>query len=264
MIRLRRAGAVHGGAFRRGWRVWQRNFDAFVRGWKVEVGGIAIEPFIVLVSIGFGLGAYVQDIDGLRYAEFVAPGLLASYAMFHATFDSTYGAYLRMETHHVYEAILFTPLEPEDIVLGEVIWSASRSVLTGTAVLAAAAVFGLVGSPLAPLAILVAFLTGMAFAAIAMILTATVTTIGAMNNFFTLVVTPMFFFSGVFFPLDRLPEGLQMFAWALPLTPAVALTRGLLTGEPTPMMFLWVAELIAFGLVALRLSSILMRRRLVK
>ena len=67
-----------------GFRVWQRNRDAFLRAWKVEIGGIAVEPFIMLVAIGFGLGAYIQDIDGRSYAEFLAPGVIAGYAMFHA------------------------------------------------------------------------------------------------------------------------------------------------------------------------------------
>ena len=98
---MRIANAVRGSSVWRARRVWQRNRDALVRGWAVEVGGIAVEPFVVLLALGFGLGAYVEEIHGLAYAEFVAPGLIASYAMFHATFDSTFGAYLRMETHHV-------------------------------------------------------------------------------------------------------------------------------------------------------------------
>lgn len=256
--------AVQGSVAWGGFRVWQRNRDAFVRSWKVEVGGFVVEPFIVLVAIGFGLGVYVESFGELTYAQFVAPGVLASYAMFHATFDSTYGAYLRMETHHIYDAILFTPLGPRDIVLGEVIWGASRSVFTASAVLVAASAFGLVGSPWALLALPAAFLTGMAFASIAMVLTATATTIGAMNNFFTLFVTPMFFAAGVFFPLDRLPEGVATFAWVLPLTPAVALSRGLVTGDLSWTMLLWTLELMAYAAVGLLVASSFMRRRLIK
>ena len=258
------AHAVQSSIIWGGWRVWQRNRDAFLRGWRVEVGGIAVEPFIVLVAIGFGLGNYVETFGDLTYAEFVAPGIIASYAVFHATFDSTYGAYLRMETHHVYDAILFTPLGPEDIVFGEVVWSASRSVITGLAVLFVAVIFGLVGSPLAVLAIPAAFLIGFTIASIAMVMTATATTIGAMNNFFTLFITPMLFLSGAFFPLERLPDAVEMAAWALPLTPSVALVRGLVTGEPSWMMLLWVLELLAMSGAALWLASVLMRRRLIK
>ena len=247
-----------------GWRVWQRNRDAFLRSWKVEIGGIVVEPFIMLVAIGFGLGAYIQDIGDMSYAEFLAPGIIASYAMFHATFDSTFGAYLRMETHNIYEAVLFTPLGPEDIVTGEVMWSASRATLSGTAVLLVAVAFGLISSPLAILAIPSAYLIGFSIASIAMMLTATATTIGAMNNFFTLFILPMFYVSGVFFPLDRLPEWVQTASWALPLTPSAALVRGLATGDLSWWMVAWVLELVMVSLVALRLASALMRRRLIK
>jgi lipooligosaccharide transport system permease protein len=244
--------------------VWQRNRDAFLRGWKVEVGGVIIEPFILLVAMGFGLGAYIEDIGDMSYAEFLAPGLVASYAMFHATFDSTYGAYLRMESHHIYEAMLYTPISPADIVVGEVMWSATRAVVSSTAILLVATGFGLVSSPLAILVIPCAYLIGVTIAALAMILTSTATSIGAMNNFYTLFVLPMFYVSGVFFPLDRLPNGVQIFSWALPLTPATSLLRGLVTGDTTWFMVLWALELIAVAAVAIWLASMLMTRRLIK
>ena len=216
--------------------------------------------------LGFGLGEYIQDIGDLNlsYAEYLAPGVIASYAMFHASFDSTFGAYLRMETHHIYEAVLFTPLGPKEIVTGEVMWSATRAVMSGTAVLVVASMFGLVSSPLAVLAIPCAYLIGLMISSIAMIVTATATTIGAINNFFTLFILPMFWISGVFFPLDRLPEGVQVFAWVLPLTPSAALVRGLVTGDPSWMMLAWVFELLAITFVALHLASFFMRRRLIK
>lgn len=256
--------AVRNSVWWGGWRVWQRNRDAFLRGWKVEIGGIAVEPFIMLVAIGFGLGSYIQDVGGRSYAEFLAPGLIASYAMFHATFDSTYGAYLRMETHNIYEAVLFTPLGPEDIVIGEVMWSATRATLSAAAVLLTAVAFGLIDSPYAVLALPSAYLIGFSIGAVAMILTATATTIGAMNNFFTLFILPMFYVSGVFFPLDRLPEWVQIATWALPLTPAAALVRGLATGDLSWWMAAWVLELVAVSLVALKLAAYFMRRRLIK
>ena len=247
-----------------GFRVWQRNRDAFFRSWRVEVGGIFVEPFILLVALGFGLGSYIQDFGDLSYAEFLAPGIIASYAMFHATFDSTFGAYLRMETHHIYEAVLFTPLGPEDIVVGEVMWSATRAVLSAVAVLVVATIFGLVSSPMAVLAIPSAYLIGVSIASIAMIMTATANTIGAMNNFFTLFILPMFWISGVFFPLERLPEWAQTIAWVLPLTPSAALVRGLVTGDLSWTMLAWVLELMAYTVVALFLASYFMRRRLIK
>ena len=247
-----------------GFRLWQRNRDASMRAWKVEIGGLFIEPFILLLAMGFALGTYVGNIGDLTYAEFIAPGIVASYAMFHATFDATYGAYLRMESHHVYEAMLFTPMEPQDIVVGEVMWGATRSIISAGFVMLAAAAFGLIGSPWALLAIPVAYLIGLVFASIAMVLTSTATTIGAMNNFFTVFMMPMFYFSGTFFPLEGLPVAVQRFAWILPLTPATSLTRGLMIGDLSPWMLAWTAELVAFAVLPLFVASHFMRKRLTK
>lgn len=258
------SAAVRRTPFWGGAKLWQRNRDAAARAWKVEIGGLFVEPFILLVAMGFGLGSYVDNIGERSYAQFVAPGIIASYAMFHATFDATYGAYLRMESHHIFEAMLFTPMEPRDIVVGEVMWGATRATLSAVAVLIAAAAFGLISSPLALLTIPVAYLVGVVFASMAMMLTATATTIGAMNNFFTLFLLPMFYVSGTFFPLDRLPEIVQRVAWIMPLTPANSLMRGLAFGELSPWMLLWTAELVAFGAISLFAASRLMRRRLVK
>lgn len=247
-----------------GVRVWQRNRDAFVRAWRVEVAGITIEPFVMLVALGFGLGAYIQDFGESSYAVFLAPGVVASYVMWHATFDSTYGSFLRMEAHHIYEAVLFTPLGPEDIVVGEILWSASKGLLSAIFVLIVAAIFGWVGSPFAVLALPAAFLIGIMFAAIAMVMTAIAPTIGSMNNFFTLFILPMFWLGGVFFPLGRLPEAVQLGSWVLPLTPSVALVRGLMAGDFSWWMVLWVLELVAYSLAGLLLASFFMRRRLIK
>ena len=248
-----------------GFRVWQRNRDAFRRGWRFEVGGLIVEPFVLLLGVGFGLGAYISNLgEGISYPHFLASGVVASYAMFHATFDASYGAYMRMTTHNLYESILFTPLGPEDIVFGEVMWGATRGLMSAIAVLAVAAIFGLVSSPWAILALPVAYLIGMTFGAISMVMTATASTIGSINNFLTLFILPMFWVSGVFFPLDRLPEVVQNAAWALPLTASAALIRGLFAGELTPWMLAWVAELLAFLVVGLWLASRQMRRRLIK
>ena len=114
-------------------------------------------------------------------------------------------------------------------------WGATRAIISATAVMIAALVFGLVNSPFALFAIPAAYLIGVVFASMAMTVTATATTIGAMNNFFTLFLLPMFYLSGTFFPLERLPDVVRQIAWILPLTPAAALTRGLMTGELTPL-----------------------------
>ena len=182
-----------------GFRVWQRNLDAFRRAWRFEVGGLAVEPFVLLIGVGFGLGAYISNLgEGISYPHFLAPGVIASYAMFHSTFDASYGAYMRMETHNIYESMLFTPLGPEDIVMGEVHVGARRGRCCLQSPLCSwQFCFGLVSSPWAILALPAAYLIGMTFAAIAMVMTATARTIGSIKQLFSrCFILPMFWVSG--------------------------------------------------------------------
>ena len=244
--------------------VWRRHRDAFLRNWTTEFGGVLLEPLIVLGAIGFGLGQFVGDIEGdVEYAAFVTPGIIAGYAMFHALFEGAFGAYLRMSMHRVFDSILATPMQVEDLVLGEMLWGASRSVLTAIAVLIVATGFGLVESPLAVLAVPTAFLVGLVFYPIALSATAVAPSINSLNNVFTLLAVPMYFLSGIFFPVSGLPDWIEPIVWVLPLTPASHLMRGLILGD-LDITHLWsllalVAMAVLFGILA----TYLMRRRLV-
>ncbi len=147
-------------------RVWQRNRDVFFRLWHSEAPGVIAEPIIILLAMGLGLGAYVGMVDGQKYIEFIAPGIIASYAMFSASFECTYGSFVRMEFQKTYDAILATPLSVEDVIAGEIFWGATRSLMTGTVILAIAAAFQLVHSPWAVLIPPLCFLEGIMFASI--------------------------------------------------------------------------------------------------
>ena len=243
-------------------RVWQRNRDVFFRLWHSEAPGFVAEPIIILLAMGLGLGAYVGMVDGQKYIEFIAPGIIASYAMFSASFECTYGSFVRMEYQKTYDAIIATPLSVEDVITGEIFWGATRSLMTGTVILVIAAAFQLVFSPWAALIPILAFLEGIMFASIAMLFTSIVPAIYSFNYFFTLFITPMFFFSGVFFPLSSFPEIVQNLSWVAPLTPVVRLTRALVSGE-IQLNLLWVlALIIVLSALFFSISLATMRRRL--
>ena len=246
------------------YRVWQRNRDVFLHQWAAEAGGFIVEPFIMLAAMGFGLGGYVGDIQGVSYAAFVAPGILVAYAMFHSSFESTYGAYMRMETHRLFDGIVVTPVSVEELVLGEAVWAATRSVLAGISVLLVATIFGLIYSPLALLCIPVAFITGLIFSCLALMLVSVAPSIGTLNNFFTIFVTPMFFFSGIFFPLDSFPTILENIAWVSPLTNAAHVSRGLMLGQLDWSVAISGLVLGLYTTILLPICVVLMRRRLVK
>jgi len=244
-------------------KVWQRNRDVFFRLWHAEAPGFMAEPVIILLAMGLGLGAYVGMVDGQKYIEYIAPGIIASYAMFSASFECTYGSFVRMEYQRTYDAIIATPLNVEDVIAGEIFWGATRSLMTGTAILIIAAAFQLVHSPWALLIPPFSFLEGIMFSAIAMLFTSFSPSIYIFNYFYTLFVTPMFFFSGVFFPLSSFPQIVQNLSWIAPLTPAVRLTRALFTGE-VQLDLLWaLALIIALAAIFFPLSLVTMKRRLI-
>ncbi len=252
------------GSLARSFRVWQRNRDAFLRVWKTEFGGVVAEPLLVLTAVGLGMGTYIGDIGGRSYTEFVAAGLLASYAMFGATFECTFGTYMRMETRRLFQGILATPVSVDELVRGELFWAATRSLMHATVLLTVSYIFGLTQSPYALLALPVSILIGLMFGSQAMLAASAAPSINSLTNFFTLYVVPMFFFSGVFYPVDGLPEAIQRVAWVLPLTSATELMRSLAYGEIGAQTFLSLAILIAFTVVFIPLSIRGMRRRLIK
>ncbi len=243
-------------------RVWQRNRDVFFTLWHTEAPGFVAEPVIILLAMGLGLGAYVGLVDGQEYIEFIAPGIIASYAMFSASFECTYGSFFRMEYQKTYDAIIATPLNVEDVIAGEIFWGATRSFMTGTVILIIAAAFQLVPSPWALLIPPLSFLGGILFAAIAILFTSVVPSIYSFNYYFTLFITPMFFFSGVFFPLSSFPEIVQTLSWILPLTPVVHLTRALISGEFHLNLLLALALIIVLTALFFSISLVTMRRRL--
>ena len=243
-------------------RVWQRNRDVFFQLWHAEAPGFVAEPIIILLAMGLGLGAYVGLVDGQRYIEFIVPGIIASYAMFSASFECTYGSFVRMEYQKTYDAIIATPLNVEDVIAGEIFWGATRSVMTGIAILIIATAFQLVHSPWAVLIPMLAFLEGIMFAAIGLVFTSVVPSIYSFNYYFSLFVTPMFFFSGVFFPISSFPQIVQTLSWIIPLTPVVRLTRALVNGE-IQLDLLWaLAMIIVLAALFFTITLITMKRRL--
>lgn len=245
-------------------RVWQRNRDVFLALSGSEIPGLIAEPLLVLLAMGVGLGAYVIMPDGQDYMEFIAPGIIAGYGMFSATFECTFGSFVRMDYQKTYDAIIATPLSIEDVVAGEILWGATRTLITTAAVLLIATLFGLVHTPMALLSLPVSVLSGLMFASIAFAFTSIAPAISSFNYYFTLVITPMFYFSGVFFPLDAFPSIVQRLSWIAPLTPVTITTRALVRGELELSLFWALLMIVAITAVFFSLSLLLMRRRLLK
>ncbi|MFQ5993546.1 MAG: ABC transporter permease [Acidiferrobacterales bacterium] len=243
--------------------VWKRN--ALV--WRKLIGPSVVinfgEPLLYLLGLGYGLGLFIGQMAGMDYLTFLASGIVASSAMTTATFEGMYSVYTRMVPQRTYDAMLATPIEVDDILAGEMLWCATKSLISGVGILIVATLLGAVGDLRAVLALPIVFLIGLSFAGPAMVMSAMSPGYDFFNYYFTLVITPMFIVSGVFYPVTVLPEALQAFVQFLPLTHAVALVRPLVAGQPLTDVPLHLLVLLGYASVGYYVAVILTRRRLV-
>ena len=248
--------------------VWQRNWDVYRRTWQINFLPPLLEPILYVVAFGFGFRAMIGNVTyqgvAVSYVTFIAPALIAVGIMYNAFFESTYSSYVRMYYQKTFDAMLATPLSLEDVIGGEIVWSATKSVIAAAVMLAVLSAFGLIRYPQGLLILPLAFLGGLAFGAIGMIFTGIVKNIEMFNLPVFLFVTPMFLFSGTFFPLDTLPAWAQQVALVFPLTHLVTLVRALAFGLPWHGDLGWAcAYLIVFAGICVPLALRAMRRRLI-
>lgn len=245
-------------------RVWQRNLTIFRKYWKSIMFPNFVEPLLYLGALGLGLGAFIQEggINGQDYVAFIAPGLLASNAMFAASFESTFDTFVKLRFDKVYDAIITTPVNAEDVVAGEYLWAGTRSALYGTAFLLVLVALGLIGSPWAVLVPPALLVIGIMFSVMGTLFTSLIHQIDYFSYYFTLVITPLFLVSGIFFPVDDFPAPVPQIAWFTPLYHAVNVCRGLASG-PSPAVLVDVAWILVFTSLLALVPIQIMRRRLI-
>ena len=214
-------------------RVFEHRFLLYRRTFRASIFSSFISPVMFLTAMGLGLGSYVSNgasLGGVPYLVFLAPGLLAASAMQSASFEATFPIMGGLVWNRVYHAMYATPITPRDIALGTLAWIVARLTLIATISTIVMVLFGAARSPLVVLAIPAAVLTGMAFAGPIAAFSATQKTPNRFAAIFRFGITPLFLFSGTFFPIGSLPAALQALAWLTPLFHGVALTRGLSLG----------------------------------
>lgn len=244
--------------------VWRRNLLVWRKLAIPSMLGNLADPLIYMLGLGFGLGAMLSDVGGMSYIAFLATGIVCSSTMMSASFEAMYSAFSRMHVQKTWDAIMNAPVTLDDVVLGETVWAASKSLLSGVAVLLVAWALGVVSSAAALWVIPVVFLTGLVFASLGLVMTALSPSYDFFMYYFTLVITPMMLVSGVFFPVEQLPGWLQAVTQFLPLTHAVELARPLMSGAQPSQIALHLAVLVAYALAGFSLALVLTRRRLLK
>lgn len=244
--------------------VWRRNLLVWRKLAIPSILGNLADPMIYMLGLGYGLGAFVPRMQGVSYIAFLAAGTVCYSTMNSATFESLYSAFSRMHVQRTWDAILNAPLSLDDVVLAELAWAASKSLLSGLAILAVVWALGLAHSPLSLWVIGLIPLIGLCFGGLGLAMTALAWNYDFFMYYFTLVITPMVLLCGVFFPVDQLPAGLQALAAALPLSHAVALARPLLLGRVPADVALHIGVLLAYGAAGFYAAVVLFRRRLLK
>lgn len=242
--------------------VWRRNLLVWRRLAIPSLLGNIADPMLYMLALGFGLGGLLPAIDGMPYIVFLAAGTAAASTMNSATFEAMYSAFSRMHVQKTWEAIMNAPVDLDDVVLAEAVWAASKSVLSGTAILAVIWVLGLSHSPLTLWIVPIAFLVGLTFGAMALVVTALAPGYDFFMYYMTLVITPMTLLSGVFFPVTQLPDALQSVSHVLPLYHAISLVRPLVRGVAPDAVLVHATALLAYGAVAFWLALAFTRRRL--
>lgn len=247
---------------KRALKVWQRNFKVYTKLYKSSFALNFFEPLIYLIALGFGLGGYVKEINGIPYIKFIATGIIATSAIFAAIYECTYGTYVRMVFQKTFDGILATPISLKELTLGEILWGSTKSLIYGFTIILVITIFGLAESYKILFSLPFIFLSGFFFAELSIIIVTILPGIDSFNYFYTLIITPMFLFSSVFFPLEDLPKFVKVAAFFNPFYHSVNICRGFALNNLNGIIFdiLW---LLIGTIIIFPFPYILMKKKIV-
>jgi ABC-type polysaccharide/polyol phosphate export permease len=246
-------------------RYWLKLYS---RTWRGTIVISVANPLLFLLGIGVGLGHLVNHghstvLGGVSYSDFFAPGLLAASAMQTAFIESGGRVTMAAGWAGSYRAAATTPLEPEEILAGHMLFVAFRLITSSAAFIVVMELFGVITGWWALAVWPAALLTGLAFAAPIAAWAVSLRSITKIQAVFRFVLMPMYMFSGTFFALTELPHGIRLIASALPLAQGVALCRSLSLGTASlPAVAGHTAYLLVFVGVGIAAARITYRRRL--
>jgi len=250
--------------YKRLYSVWYRHMRVYTSHLFSNGFPPFVEPLVFLAGIGLGLSTYITEtMEGLEYIEYLGTGLLVTTAMFTAAFECTFGAFIRLEFHKVYDGMLSAPLTANNLVVGEILWAGTKGYFFSFAVFLVLSMFGVVDIVYLFIAPIIGFLTAVMFGALSLLVTSLVKTINHFNFYFTGFISPMFFFSGVVFPISNLPKAIQPITELLPLTHSVRLVRAVCTNNYRCSLLWDMLYIVLFIAIVGYYATRRLRRRLV-
>lgn len=237
---------------RRNWTVYRKDFFA-------NISPSIADPALILVSLGLGLGSYLSNVDGMPYLQFLAPGLTVATTLFTSFFETSYGFYVRMTFENVFKAMLTTPMGAAEVVIGEYIWVGLKGVVMALCVTVVLSLFGMMRDPwLMPLIASVGFLVGVACGAIGLIACGLVRNINQFQTVYSFLIAPLYFLSGIFFPIQEMAWPLRALAEVFPLIHGVRIAQAIFWSRDVLSTLavhgaILVVQCLVFGLVGYRM-----------
>jgi lipooligosaccharide transport system permease protein len=244
--------------------VWRRNLLVWRKLAIASVLGNIADPLLYMLALGYGIGSFIPEIDGMKYIAFIGTGMVCQSAMFTASFEAMYSAFSRMHMQRTWEAIINAPLSLDDVLFAEWMWAGTKSVISVLAILGVIMVLGYGHSWLAIWVLPLGFVIGLTFGAFGLVMNSLAPGYDFFTYFFTLVLTPTLLLSGVFFPVEQMPAALRVAAAILPLSHAIDIARPLLSGKVPDNIVLHIAVLLAYACAAYYVALVLTRRRLLR
>ena len=242
-----------------------RNWTVYKKDLIANISPTVADPALIMVSLGFGLGSYVTQVEGMSYMQYLAPGLTVATALFTSFFESSYGFYVRMTFENVFKAMLTTPIGISEIVFGELFWVGLKGGVMAVGVALVLAIFGMMSNVFyIPLLFIVGFLVAVPCGAMGLLATAHVRNINQFQSVYSFIIAPLYFLSGIFFPINQMARPVQFVAEFFPLIHGVRLAQALFWEKNIGNTFAYSGSLlIVQGIILSTWSYYKIKNRLV-
>lgn len=215
--------------------ITQRNWMVYRKDLIANISPTIADPAFIMISLGLGLGTYLTNIEGMSYMQYLAPGLTVATSLFTSFFESSYGFFVRMTYENVFKAMLTTPIGVREVVIGEMLWVGLKGAVMAVCVAIVLALFGLMTNPLLiPLVLIVGFFVALPCGAMGLLATALVNNINQFQTVYSFLIAPLYFLSGIFFPISQMAAPVRLVAEFFPLIHGVRLAQSIFWAKDVP------------------------------
>lgn len=244
--------------------IWVRNFYNWRRAYLGTFFWLMVEPLIYLLGIGYGVGSLIDGVNGQAYVVYLAPALMVISAVINSYYESTYGIFNRLENRGTYSSMLISPVSPEEISFGEVLWGAAKGFASTIILMAICFVFGIFTDAKIVLCLPIFFMVACAVSAFGVIIVSNSVKTGAFILVQSGIIVPMCLFSDTYFPLAEIPQFAQQLVYLSPITHAMLPVRMILEGNIQSSFYLHIGFLFLLTVILVNMASVQFGRRLLK